>query len=89
MQIERMGPIPQMLPVSRPQHNAAAGREHTGSDLRQLGNDLLFKVAKRRLPFALEKFPDRAANTLLNKLIRIEKFEIKPTGKLPADGGFA
>ena len=76
MQINRLGSLPQMVAVGRPQNNAASGGQHTSTTLCQLINHLFFEIAKSRFTFALEKLTDGATNTLLYDLIRVEKPDI-------------
>lgn len=77
-----------MLPAGRSHYRTAAGGKHTGRGLRKFANNILFKIAECHLTFALEKLPDRAANALLDNLVRIDKFDLKPPSELPAYGGF-
>lgn len=88
MKVYGSGPRTQGIAVCRPQNGAATSRQHRGAVSRELVEDLLLKIAERRLALALEKFAYRATYALLYNLIRIDKIDVKPPGELPADSRF-
>ena len=89
MQINDLPPAAQPLPVQQPQHGTTARGQHTLMGLRQIINDAFFNIPKPLFTFALKVFADRATETLLDDLIRINKGKLQPPGELTPDGGFA
>jgi hypothetical protein len=87
MQINRLGPLMQMRAIGGSQNCATASGQHASAVLRELLNHLFLKVTKGLLTLAREKFTNRASNSLLNDLVRVNEFDIKPSGKLPANRG--
>ena len=79
----------QMLPVDRPQHRAAAGRQNQCGCLGELVEHLGLNVSKALLALMLKILADRAADALLNDQVRIRKSQAQPTRQLPPNGGFA
>jgi hypothetical protein len=88
-QIKHLAMLAQAFAVDGAQHRAATGGQHTLVVVAQIGKDFRFEVAKAVFPFALEKFADRTTQTVLNRVIRINKGEVKPPGELPPNGCFA
>lgn len=52
----------------------------------QLFDDRLFHIPKPLFPFALEVFADRAAQFLLDDVIRVDERKLQPLGQLAANG---
>jgi hypothetical protein len=57
--------------------------------LRQLAQHLLLNISKTVLAFAGKELPDRAAQLVLNHMVRINKGQAKAAPKLSTNGGFA
>ena len=86
VQIDNLSPVAQPLAVEGPQHGTTAGGQHTLMGLRQVINDAFFNIPKPLFTFSLKVFTNRATETLLNDLIRINKGKLKPPGELTPDG---
>ena len=71
------------------QDSAAASRKHAERLLGQFVDDGFFDIAKRCLAFALEKFPDRAAQTLLDHMVGVGERQSEPAGQLTPYRRFA
>ena len=78
----------QSPPVGRPQHRATSGRQHTLRVLGELGDHGFFDVTKPVFTFSLKILPDRAAQPLLNHLIRVKKLKLQSPCELPPNRGF-
>ena len=86
MQIDNLPPTAQPLAVEGPQHGTTAGGQHTLMGLRQVIDNAFFNIPKTLFTFSLKVFTNRATETLLNDLIRINKGKLKPPGELTPDG---
>ena len=76
-------------PVCFAQHGAAAGGQHRIGASYEVGQDLLFDVAKTRLAFAFEEQANGATKSTLDFDIGIEKASVKVSCQVPANGGLA
>jgi hypothetical protein len=57
--------------------------------LSQFIEHLLLHITKAALAFAGKKLTYRAAQLVLNHMVRVHKRQIQSASQLPADGGFA
>jgi hypothetical protein len=55
----------------------------------KLGDDFLLNIAKARLALALKKLADRAAQALLDSMVRVGKGQLQAPGQLTANGRFS
>ncbi len=78
-----------MLSIRRPQDRPATGRQNARRLLRQSVNDFLLNVAKPRFAFTLKKLTDRAPQTGLYRVIRVNKGKLQPPRELPSNRGFS
>ncbi len=51
-------------------------------------DDFLLQVAEGGFAFTIEKTTDRAADALLDHVVRIDEGQPQPPGEVPPDGGF-
>ena len=88
-QVKHMTSLTQMAPIGFSQDSAASCGDHALMGLGQVVQHLLLNIAKTVFSFAGKKLPDRAAQTLFDHMVRVDKGHTQPTRQLPADGGFA
>jgi hypothetical protein len=79
----------QAVTVRLPQHGPASGREDPVGQLHQILERALLEIPESSFPLTSEKITDRAADLLLDHVIRIPEGESEPPGELAPDGGFA
>ena len=88
-QIDDGGTRVQRLAVVGPQHRAATRGQHTVVPTRQLIDDLVFELPKRRLALTLEIAADRFADPLLDLGVAVNEWQVKAAGQVSPDRGFA
>jgi hypothetical protein len=89
VEVKNLTALAQKIAILFAQHRAATRRQNPLGLLHQLGQHLGFDVSKALLPLALKIFADGAAQTLLDRVIRVQKRDIEPAGELTAHRGFA
>lgn len=88
LEVHHVATAVKMFPVRWTQNCTATGRDHGGGTLRQLIKNSLLNVAKLGLTLPVEKLPDRASQSGLNGVVRINERKAKPARKLPSYRGF-
>ena len=84
-----MTTVVQMTPIGFAQNSPTACGDDTLMGLCQLIEHLLFNVAKAVFAFTGKELPDRAAQLVLDHVVRIDKRLPQAACQLPANGGFA
>jgi len=77
------------LSVRLAQDCATTGGDDVPAELRYLVDNFMFDIAKRSLTLCLEIVANRAADVLLDDVIRVNKREAKLPSNVAPDGGLA
>jgi hypothetical protein len=70
-------------------HSATTCGDHSVVRLGQVVEHLFLYITKDIFAFAGKKLPYRAAQLVLDHMVRVHKRHIQPARQLSADGGFA
>ena len=88
-QVDDGGPRVQRLAVVGPQHRTATRGQHTVVPARQLIDDLVLELPKRRLALTLEIAADRFADPLFDLGVAVDERQVQPPRQVSPDSGFA
>jgi hypothetical protein len=89
-QVHHRAAMVQVLAVVGPQHRATTRGNHCSIvSCSDFVDHLRLDLPKRRFALVLEVHADRAADTLLDQVISVDKRPVQLPRQLPADGGFA
>ena len=87
-QVHNTGALVQPLPIARPQDRTTSGRDDTLRPSRDLIDRRFFEVAETFFSLALEIGTDRAAQSLLDPVVRVGERDLQSACQLAADCGF-
>jgi hypothetical protein len=89
-QVDHRAALAQVLAVVRPEHGTATRGNHRAIiKCRDFLDHLRLNIPKRGLALVLEVHTDRAADTLLDHVVRVDERTVQMTGQLAADSGLA
>jgi hypothetical protein len=89
IEVHHMAPGAKMLAVGFTQDRPATSRQNARLALCQFIDYLFFQIPKRFFTLTRKKLTNTATDTLLDCMVRVSKWNLKPPGKLPPDGGFS
>ncbi len=87
-EVDHPRPAVQFRSVGRAQDRTATGGKYTRITRTQLTYHLFFDIAETRLSLALEELTDRATYALLDHMIGVNEWQLKPPCELTPDCGF-
>jgi hypothetical protein len=88
VKVDHLTSVAQMYPVGRPQDNTTARRQHSVGALRKLIDYRLFNISKPVFTFTFKILTYRTTQLLLDNMVRVKKWELKPSGELAPDSRF-